>query len=88
MSITITISFPTADFDTWKAVFDDDASNRENAGLSATAYKELDDNNSVCVIATAPSREAFLEFFSNPDLQKRIKEVTVGPPDIKFLEAG
>ena len=87
MSVTIIVSFPVSDFDKWKAVFDSDVDNREAAGIHADAYKELDDASRVHVIGTAPSREAFQTFFSNPDLQQRIQNSGVtGPPEIKILE--
>lgn len=89
MSVTIVISFPVEEFDRWKDVFDSDSDNREAAGIHATAYKEQDDGNSVHVIGTAPSKDAFLTFFSNPDLQQRIHNSGVtGPPEIKILEKG
>ena len=89
MSVTVIVSFQVADFDNWKAVFDDDENNRERAGIDATAYKELENDNQVHVIGTAPSKEEFLAFFTQPDLQKRIQDSgTIGPPDIKFLELG
>ena len=89
MSVTVIVSFQVADFDDWKAVFDDDASNRERAGIDAIAYKELDDSNQVHVIGTTSSKEEFLAFFTQPELQKRIQDSgTIGPPDIKFMELG
>ena len=45
MSVTVIVSFRVADFDNWKAVFDDDENNRERAGIAATAYKEMEDDN-------------------------------------------
>ena len=87
MSVTIIISFQVAEFDNWKAMFDSDVDNRKAAGIHADAYKELDDESCVYVVGTAPSREAFQAFFSNPDLQQRIQNSGVmGPPEIKFLE--
>jgi len=89
MSVTVIVSFQVADFDNWKAVFDDDENNRVKAGIDATAYKELENDNQVHVIGTAPSKEEFLAFFTQPELQKRIQESgALGPPDIKFLELG
>ena len=89
MSVTVIVSFQVTDFDVWKAVFDDDESNREKAGIAAKAYKEVDNSNQVHVIGTVPSKEEFLAFFTQPELQKRIQDSgTIGPPDIKFLELG
>ena len=89
MSVTVIVSFQVVDFDKWKAVFDDDENNREKAGIDATAYKEVDNINQVHVIGTASSKEEFLAFFTQPELQKRIQESgAMGPPDLKFLELG
>ena len=88
MSITVHMNIQVKDFDDWKAVFDSAAVSRDRADIHATPYKELDDPNHVHVIATAPSKEAFVAFFSNPELQKRIRESIVGggPPEITFWE--
>ena len=87
MSITVMVSLEVADFDAWKAVFDADSDNREKAGIRATPYKDMDNPNHVHVIGTAPSKESFLTFFSNPELQERIKKSGVqSPPEIKFLK--
>ena len=89
MSVSVIVSFQVTDFDVWKAVFDDDETNRKKAGIAATAYKEVDNSNQVHVIGTVPSKEEFLAFFTQPELQKRIQDSgTIGPPDIKFLELG
>ena len=70
-------------------MFDSDPDKRENADIHATPYKELDDPNCVCVIRTAPSKEAFVAFFSNPELKKRREgSRVVGRSEVKFLEEG
>ena len=89
MSITVIVSAQVADVDDCKAMFDDDADKRENVNIHATPYKELDEPNHVHVIATAPSKKAFVAFFSNPELQERLRESIVeggGPPEVTFLE--
>ena len=89
MSITVHMNIQVKDFDDWKAVFDSAAVSRDRADIHATPYKELDDPNHVHVIATAPSKEAFVAFFSNPELQERLRESIVeggGPPGVTFLE--
>ena len=89
MPITVTLSFQVPDYDVWKAAFLLDETDRKEAGLHATPYRSLDDSNHVLIIGTAPSKEAFMTFFSNPELQERIKATgVVGPPDITFLEEG
>ena len=87
MTITVTLSFQVPDYDVSKAAFLLDKTDRKEAGLHATPYRSLDDSNHVFTIGTAPSKEAFTTFFSNPELQERIKATgVVGPPDITFLE--
>ena len=89
MSITVHMNIQVKDFDDWKAVFDSAEIARVEAGIEATPYKELDDPNHVHVIATAPSKEDFVAFFSNPELQERLRESIVeggGPPEVTFLE--
>ena len=70
MSITIHMHIQVKDFDDWKAVFDGAEIARVEAGIEATPYKELDDPNHVHVIATAPSKEAFLAFLFEPRIAK------------------
>lgn len=86
MGITVIVSLEVTDFDAWKVVFDADSDKREKADIRAIPYKDMDNPNHVHVIGTAPSKESFLTFFSNPEVQKRIKKSGVqSPPEIKFL---
>ena len=86
MSVTIVISLNVADFDHWKAGFDAHAEDRAEAGLNAVAHQNIDDPNNAIVIVTAPSKEAFLAFFTRPETQKMQKKAGVlGPPEIKFI---
>lgn len=87
MSVTIVISLKVADFADWHVAFDSKADDRAQAGLSASAYKNTDDPNNAIVIGSAPSKEAFVAFFTTPEVQKLQKKAGVlGPPEIKFLE--
>ena len=75
------------DFDDWKAVFDSAASAREEAGINAKAYQNLDDPNNPIAIGTAPSKETFVAFFTTPEMQEDQKKAGIlGPPEITFLE--
>jgi len=50
------------------------------------AHQNIDDPNNAIVIVTAPSKEAFLAFFTRPETQKMQKKAGVlGPPEIKFI---
>ena len=86
MSVTIVISLNVADFDHWKAGFDAHAEDRAEAGLNAVAHQNIDDPDNAIVIVTAPSKEAFLAFFTRPETQEMQKKAGVlGPPEIKFI---
>jgi len=88
MSVTIVISLNVEDFDHWKAGFDAHAEDRAEAGLNAVAHQNIDDPNNAVVIGTAPSKEAFIGFFTSPKMQAVQKDAGVlGPPDLKFMTA-
>jgi len=88
MSVTIVISLNVEDFDHWKAGFDAHAEDRAKAGLNAVAHQNIDDPNNAIVIGTAPSKEAFIGFFTSTEMQAVQKDAGVlGPPDLKFMTA-
>ena len=87
MSVTVIVSLKVADFDQWKATFDGHAPAREAAGINAAAHRNLDDEGNAVAIGTAPSKEAFIAFFTAPEMQQVQKEAGVmAPPEVKFLE--
>ncbi|PCJ44940.1 MAG: hypothetical protein COA72_10535 [Candidatus Neomarinimicrobiota bacterium] len=86
MSVTVIVSLKVAEFSKWKAGFDAHAEDRAEAGLNAVAHQNIDDPNNAIVIVTAPSKEAFLAFFTRPETQEMQKKAGVlGPPEIKFI---
>ena len=86
MSVTVIVSLKVAEFSKWKAGFDTHAEDRAEAGLNAVAHQNIDDPNNAIVIVTAPSKEAFLAFFTRPETQEMQKKAGVlGPPEIKFI---
>ena len=86
MSVTVIVSLKVAEFSKWKAGFDAHAEDRAEAGLNAVAHQNIDDQNNAIVIGTAPSKEAFLAFFTTPETQEMQKKAGVlGPPEIKFI---
>jgi hypothetical protein len=86
MSVTVIVSLKVAEFSKWKAGFDAHAEDRAEAGLNALAHQNIDDPNNAIVIVTAPSKEAFLAFFTRPETQEMQKKAGVlGPPEIKFI---
>jgi len=87
MSVTVIVSLKVADFDQWKATFDGHAPAREAAGINAAAHRNLDDEGNAVAIGTAPSKDAFVAFFTAPEMQQVQKEAGVmAPPEVKFLE--
>ena len=87
MSVTVIASLKVADFDDWKAAFDAHASVREEAGINAKAYQNIDAPNNAIAIGTASSKEAFVAFFTTPEMQEVQKKAGVlGPPELTFLE--
>ena len=87
MSVTVIVSLKVADFDDWKAMFDSAASAREEAGINAKAYQNIDDPNNPIAIGTASSKEEFLAFFTTPEIQEDQKKAGIlGPPEVTFLE--
>jgi hypothetical protein len=87
MSITVVISAQVSDFDLWKSKFDGLEDQRIAAGINARAYRNPDKPNTSYVIGTAPSKEAFVEFFTSPDRQAiQDSGVITSPPEIIFLE--
>ena len=86
MSVTVIVSLKVAEFSKWKAGFDAHAEDRAEAGLNAVAHQNIDDPNNAIVIVTAPSKEAFLAFFTRPETQEMQKKAGVlGSPEIKFI---
>jgi len=87
MGITVIISVQVTDFDDWKSKFDGIEASRIEAGIKATAYRDLDDSTKSYVIGTAPSKGIFLVFFSSPKRQDiQDSGVITSAPQITFLE--
>ena len=83
------MSLEVSDFDQWKTAFDGHAAAREAAGINATAYRNLDDEGNAVAIGTTSSKEAFIAFFTTPEMQEVQKAARViVPPEVKFLEEG
>ena len=87
MGITVIISVQVTDFDDWKSKFDGIEASRIEAGIKATAYRDLDDSTKSYVIGTAPSKDIFLVIFSSPKRQDiQDSGVITSAPQITFLE--
>ena len=60
MSIKVIISFEVADYTSFKSVFEQARSYREEAGISQSeAYRNTESSNNVWVIGTATFTESF-----------------------------
>ena len=66
MSVTVIVSLKVEDFDKWHTAFASLRSKREEAGIHAKGHRNIDDKNSAVVIGTVPSKEVFLEMFTEP----------------------
>ena len=87
MGITVIISVQVTDFDDCKSKFDGSEASRIEAGIKATAYRDLDDSTKSYVIGSAPSKDIFLVFFSSPKRQDiQDSGVITSAPQITFLE--
>ena len=87
MSITVVISAQVSNFDLWKTKFDELEDQRIATCINARAYRNPDKPKTSYVIGTAPSKEAFIEFFTSPDRQAiQDSGVITSPPEIIFLE--
>ena len=88
MGIKIIISFEVADFADFKSVFQKGRPYREEAGISESeAYRNIDSPNSVWVIGTATSKEAFMDFFASDAQKERMKDAgVISHPTITFLK--
>ena len=86
MTITIICSMQVEDFTEWKVGFDSHENGRKEAGISVTAYQNLDDPNNAVGIGIAPSKEAWDSFFSRPNIQQNMRSSgVIGQPEIKLL---
>ena len=87
MSITVIISVQVTNFDDCKSKFAGIEASPIDAGIKATAYRDLDDSTKSYVIGTAPSKDIFLAFFSSPKRQDiQASGVITSTPQITFLE--
>ena len=74
MSITVNVSMQVSNFDKWKTMFDSRKSDREEAGINARAYRNVDEPNNACVIGTASNQRDLVSFFSQPAMREALKK--------------
>ena len=75
------------DYTSFKSRFEQGRPYREEAGISAEAYRNIDSPNNVWVIGTATSKEAFRGFFASDAQKERMKNAgVISPPTVTFME--
>ena len=75
------------DYASFKSRFEQGRPYREEAGISAEAYRNIDSPNNVWVIGTATSKEAFRGFFASDAQKERMKNAgVISPPTVTFME--
>jgi len=79
----IIVSHKVKDFDTWKVAYDEDNSNRDQAGLKELGvYREASDPNNVLVLFEG-TPDKLDEMFSNPELKQKMEEAgVISAPEI------
>jgi quinol monooxygenase YgiN len=84
----IAIIVSQADYNSWRAAFDDHEDFRVMNGMtSSKVHVSPDDRNRVVVVGSFDSVEAAKTFASLPDLAQAMKDSgVVGPPEITFAE--
>ncbi len=82
------VTHEVADFDKWKAVFDEVKPMREEAGeKSATIYRNASDPNKITALFEWDSLENAQEYAGSARLKTAMQEAGVtGPPQIAFLQ--
>jgi quinol monooxygenase YgiN len=84
----IVVQHDAADYDTWRAVFDDHGATRQTHGcMSERVYRAVDDPNGIAIVMEWPSREAAERFMADPTLGEAMARGGIlGPPTVTFGE--
>jgi hypothetical protein len=78
MATQLIIRHTVANFDTWKAAFDADAGNQQNAGLQlASLLRGLEDDKDVTVVFTVGDLDKAKAFVSSDSLKHSMKDAGV-----------
>ena len=83
------VQHKVADFDSWKAVFDEHGDSRkEHAAVGHRVLRRGDDSNAVMVLTEFPDRAKAEAFVEDPSLGAAMGRAGIeGAPDITFWEA-
>ena len=79
----IFLTHPVADYETWRAVFDQDAARRDAHGMTnVSVLRDADDPNRIWLVADAePDRVN--EMMQDPELASEMERAGVtGPPEL------
>lgn len=85
---TLAVRHTVADFDTWKAGFDEHGANRKEHGqLSEAVLRGGDDPNTVLILMTWPSAGDAQGFLDDPSLREAMTRAgVIGAPRIELYE--
>jgi len=85
---TVFVRHTVADYDTWKAGFDEHGATRREYGLTdAGLYRDVDDANNVTIVLTTDDVGRAREFVGSDDLRETMQRVgVVSQPDVWFTD--
>ncbi len=85
--VNVILTHEVKDFAAWKKVYDEDAPNRDTAGMKVQGvYTAVDNPNKVTIVGEFPNPEAAKTFMDNPALKTAMEKGGVmGMPDVKML---
>ncbi|MBL7971450.1 MAG: DUF3764 family protein [Prolixibacteraceae bacterium] len=84
---TVIVTHEVKNYSDWRKVYDADEVNRSKAGMNVTGvYKSVENPNLITIVGEAPSAEALMQFFSNPELKAAMEKGGVlGVPEVRML---
>jgi heme-degrading monooxygenase HmoA len=88
MTVTLVVHHRVADYDAWKAVFDEHESVRRHHGeIEHRIYRDIQDHNRVIVHNDFPSEDSARAFVEDPSLKEAMARAGVeGEPGVSFIE--
>lgn len=85
---TLAVRHRVADYDIWKAAFDDHRTNREQHGCTGhRVLRDAEDDHEVTVVTFWRSADNARAFASDPSLREVMERAKVdGPPRLEFYD--